>query len=127
MVWESQQKCLFTGQKDGKILKWELTNPNPLYDDTLNITTVTEKLGKLNLSKKDNTNKEETKKLLQQLKEKSSRFKDNLTNPFLIDDKHKNLTVSCLLILKKLQLLAASYYNGYVILWDTILKEYRKC
>ena len=127
MVWESQQKCLFTGQKDGKILKWELTNPNPLYDDTLNITTVTEKLGKLNLSKKDNTNKEETKKLLQQLKEKSARFKDNLTNPFLIDDKHKNLTVSCLLILKKLQLLAASYYNGYVILWDTILKEYRKC
>ena len=127
MVWEPQQKCLFTGQKDGKILKWELINPNPLYDDTLNITTVTEKMGKLNLNKKDNTNKEVTKKLLQQLKEKSSRYKDNLTNPFLIDDKHKNLTVSCLLILKKLQLLAASYYNGYVILWDTILKEYRKC
>ena len=127
MVWEAQQKCLFTGQKDGKILKWDLTNPNPLYDDTLNITTVIEKLGKLNLNKKDNVNKEETKKLLQQLKEKSSRFKDNLTNPFLMDDKHKNLTVSCLLILKKLQLLAASYYNGYIILWDTILKEHRKC
>ena len=31
------------------------------------------------------------------------------------------------IILKKLQLLAASYYNGYVILWDTILREYRKC
>ena len=127
MVWEPQQKCLFTGQKDGKILKWELTNPNPIYDDTLNISFVIEKLGKLNLNKKDNTNKEETKKLLQQLKEKSTRFKDNLTNPFLMDDKHKNLTVSCLLILKKLQLLAASYYNGYIILWDTILKEYRKC
>ena len=127
MVWEPQQKCLFTGQKDGKILKWELTNPNPIYDDTLNISFVIEKLGKLNLNKKDNTNKEETKKLLQQLKEKSTRFKDNLTNPFLMDDKHKNLTVSSLLILKKLQLLAASYYNGYIILWDTILKEYRKC
>ena len=127
MVWEPQQKCLFTGQKDGKILKWELTSPNPLYDDTLNISFVIEKLGKLNLNKKDNTNKEETKKLLQQLKEKSTRFKDNITNPFLMEDKHKNLTVSCLLILKKLQLLAASYYNGYIILWDTILKEYRKC
>ena len=127
MVWEPQQKCLFTGQKDGKILKWELTSPNPLYDDTLNISYVIEKLGKLNLNKKDNTNKEETKKLLQQLKEKSTRFKDNITNPFLMEDKHKNLTVSCLLILKKLQLLAASYYNGYIILWDTILKEYRKC
>ena len=127
MVWEPQQRCLFTGQKDGKILKWDLTNPNPLYDDTLNITSVIDKIGKLNMNKKDNSNKEETKKLLQQLKEKSTRFKDTLTNPFLIDEKNKNLTVSCLLILKKLQLLAASYYNGYVILWDTILKEYRKC
>ena len=45
----------------------------------------------------------------------------------MIDDKNRNLTVSCLLILRKLQLLAASYYNGYIILWDTILKEYRKC
>ena len=127
MVWESQQKCLFTGQKDGKILKWELTSSNPVFDDTLNITTVIDKLGKLNLNKKDNGNKEETKKLYQQLKEKSSRYKDNLTNPFLMDDKNKNYSVSCLLILKKLQLLAASYFNGYIILWDTLLKEYRKC
>ena len=126
MVWESQQKCLFTGQKDGKILKWELTNPNPLFDDTLNIMSVIEKIGKNTLIKKENTNKEETKKLLQQLKEKL-RFKENVNNPLFIDDKNKNLTVSCLLILKKLQLLAASYYNGYIILWDTILKEYRKC
>ena len=127
MVWESQQKCLFTGQKDGKILKWELTSSNPVFDDTLNITTVIDKLGKSNLNKKDNGNKEETKKLYQQLKEKSSRYKDNLTNPFLMDDKNKNYSVSCLLILKKLQLLAASYFNGYIILWDTLLKEYRKC
>ena len=127
MVWESQLKCLFTGQKDGKILKWELTSSNPIFDDTLNITTVIDKLGKSNLNKKDNGNKEETKKLYQQLKEKSSRYKDNLTNPFLMDDKNKNYTVSCLLILKKLQLLAASYFNGYIILWDPLLKEYRKC
>ena len=127
MVWESQLKCLFTGQKDGKILKWELTSSNPVFDDTLNITTVIDKLGKLNLNKKDNGNKEETKKLYQQLKEKSSRYKDNLNNPFLMDDKNKNYSVSCLLILKKLQLLAASYFNGYIILWDTLLKEYRKC
>ena len=127
IVWESQLKCLFTGQKDGKILKWELTSSNPVFDDTLNITTVIDKLGKLNLNKKDNGNKEETKKLYQQLKEKSSRYKDNLNNPFLMDDKNKNYSVSCLLILKKLQLLAASYFNGYIILWDTLLKEYRKC
>ena len=127
MVWEPIQKYLYTGQKDGKILKWELTNPNPLYEDTLNIATVTEKLGKNNINKKDNQNKEENKKLLQKLKEKSIRFKDSVNNPFIMEDKNKNLTVSCLLVLKKLQLLAASYYNGYIILWDTIFKEHRKC
>ena len=35
-------------------------------------------------------------------------------------------SVSCILILGKLQLLTAGYYNGNVILWDTMLKYYRK-
>ena len=47
--------------------------------------------------------------------------------PFTLEDKSKNVAVSFLLMLKKLQLLAAAYYNGFVILWDTVLKEYRKC
>ena len=127
MVWDSQQKCLLTGQTDGKILKWDLTNPNPIMEDTLNITTVMEKVGKSYMNKKDNQAKMETKRLLQQLREKSIRHKDSISNPYEMEDKSKNLAVSYLLILKKLQLLAASYYNGYVILWDTILKEYRKC
>ena len=126
MIWDSQQKFLFTGQKDGKILKWELTNPNPILDDTLDVSIVHKKLEKMNLHKKDNAKKEEAKKLYQQFKEKNVRFKDNL-NPTILNDKHKNFAVSCLLILKKLQLLAASYYNGYIVLWDTLLKEYRKC
>ena len=127
MVWDAQQKCLLTGQTDGKILKWELTNPNPLLEDTLNITTVIEKVSKSNINRRDNQAKLENKRLLQQLRDKSIRHKGSLTNPFILEDKSKNIAVSYLLILKKLQLLAASYYNGYVILWDTILKEYRKC
>ena len=127
MVWDSQQKCLLTGQTDGKILKWDLTNPNPILDDTLNIATVMEKVSKSHLNRKDNQERMETKRLLQQLREKSIRHKDSLTNPFIMEDKSKNVAVSYLLVLKKLQLLAASYFNGYVILWDTILKEYRKC
>jgi hypothetical protein len=127
MVWDSQQKCLLTGQTDGKILKWDLTNPNPILEDTLNIATVMDKVSKSYLNRKDNQAKMETKRLLQQLREKSIRHKDSITNPFIMEDKSKNMAVSYLLILKKLQLLAASYYNGYVILWDTILREYRKC
>ena len=127
MVWDSQQKCLLTGQTDGKILKWELDNPNPILDSTLNIEPVIEKVSKSNLNKKDLQEKLEAKRLMQLLREKSTRHKDSLSNPYVLEDKSKNVAVSCLLILKKLELLAASYYNGYVILWDTILKEYRKC
>ena len=127
MVWDSQQKCLLTGQSDGKILKWDLTNPNPILEDTLNIATVMEKVNKSHLSKKDNQEIMESKRLMQLLREKSVRHKDLISSPYVFEDKSKNMAVSYLLILKKLQLLAASYYNGYVILWDTILKEYRKC
>ena len=126
MIWDPQMKCLFTGQKDGKILKWELTNPNPIIEDTLDVEIVRKKLVKINQNKKENIYKEESKNIIQKLKDKPNQFKDKISS-LLIEDKKKNLSVSCLLILKKLQLLAASYYNGYIILWDTLLKEYRKC
>ena len=125
IIWDPQLKCLFTGQKDGKILKWELTNPNPLFDDTLDVNIVRKKIQKINQMEKENNNNEEAN-IFQKFKEKSSKHKDKI-NLILLEDKRKNLSVSCLLILKKLQLLAASYYNGYIILWDTLLKEYRKC
>ena len=35
-------------------------------------------------------------------------------------------SVSCLKILGKMQILAAGYYNGNLILWDTMLREHRK-
>ena len=123
MIWDPQMKCLFTGQKDGKILKWELINPNPILDDTLDANIVKKKLEKS--TKKNDIYQEETKNMFVKYKDKPSQFNDKI-NSYLIEDKKKNLSVSCLIILKKLQLLAASYYNGYIILWDTLLKEYRK-
>ena len=35
-------------------------------------------------------------------------------------------SVSCLKVLGKMQMLAAGYYNGSVLLWDTVLREHRK-
>ena len=35
-------------------------------------------------------------------------------------------SVSCLKVLGKMQMLAAGYYNGNVLLWDTMLREHRK-
>ena len=99
MVWDSQQKCLLTGQRDGKILKWDLTNPNPILEDTLSISSVLEKVGKSHLNRRENQNSGETKRLLQQLREKSIRHKDSLTNPFILEDKNKNIAVSYLLVI----------------------------
>ena len=59
MVWDSQQKVLFTGQKDGKILKWDLTNPNPLIEDTLDVSIVHKKLEKMNIPRPDSTKRAE--------------------------------------------------------------------
>ena len=126
MVWDDQQKCLLTGQADGRILKWDLTEPNPILEDTLNIQTVMDKMNKEIQSKKDTQAILFNKRLLQKLHDKSVRHKNSLS-PFTLEDKSKNVAVSFLLMLKKLQLLAAAYYNGFVILWDTVLKEYRKC
>ena len=35
-------------------------------------------------------------------------------------------SVSCIKILGKMQILAAGYYNGNLLLWDTMLREHRK-
>ena len=35
-------------------------------------------------------------------------------------------SVSCIKVLGKMQIIAAGYYNGNVILWDTLLHDYRK-
>ena len=37
-----------------------------------------------------------------------------------------NVSVSCIKYIDKMQYLAAAYYNGALILWDTVLKEHRK-
>ena len=125
MIWDSQKKCLYTGQKDGKILKWVLTNPNPLIYDTLDINIIKKKLEKININKKDNAYKDDANNIFEKYKKIPTQFKEKI-NLFLEDDKKNNFSVSSLIILKKLKLLAASYYNGCIVLWDTLLKEYRK-
>lgn len=38
----------------------------------------------------------------------------------------KRDAVSYILLINKIQILAASYFNGMIILWDTLLMEQRK-
>ena len=124
MFWDSKNKYLYTGQKDGKILKWELTNPNPITEDILDINVLNKKLGKTIKNNKNNIYKEEAKMMFEKYKNKNQ-INDRIYS-YINEDKKSNVSVTCLYILKKLQLLAASYYNGNIILWDTSLKEHRK-
>ena len=124
MIWDPQLKHLFTGQKDGRILKWDLTKQNNISEDTFDIKIIKTKETNPKRTKSLNE-REEAKKLKEKLKQKSLRHRGQIDTLF-INDKDKNETVSCLILLQKLQLLAASYYSGYVVLWDTLLKDYRK-
>jgi len=38
----------------------------------------------------------------------------------------KRDAVSYILLISKIQILAASYFNGLIVLWDTLLMEQRK-
>ena len=38
----------------------------------------------------------------------------------------KRDAVSFILLISKIQILAASYFNGIIVLWDTLLMEQRK-
>ena len=135
MSWDGMQKFLYTGQMDGKILKWDLTKSNNLDNEILDFTTA--KI-KHDLELKGNfiRSNKKTKTVFSNNQDKQNQIikkiddNKNLRGEKLLDkvknDNKKRDSVSCILILGKLQLLAAGYYNGNIILWDTMLKDYRK-
>ena len=127
MSWDPIQKYLYTGQNDGKILKWELSKPKPLEKEELDFDKAkNRKEEDLHNNNNKNFDKEEQnlerKFLLNQKGRENNKLEENLQN----FDKKNQKSVSCLLLLGKLQLLAASYYNGNIILWDPLLKDFRK-
>jgi len=53
--------------------------------------------------------------------------KDLKKNGMIMKRKYeKRDAVSYILLISKIQILAASYFNGIIILWDTLLLEQRK-
>ena len=81
MIWDPQLKQLFTGQKDGRILKWDLTKPNNIAEDTFDIKIVKQKESGPKNSKSQNE-REEAKKLKEQLKQKSLRHRGQIDTLF---------------------------------------------
>ena len=137
LSWDPMQKFLYSGQADGKILKWDLTKSKNLENDTLVYQTAKEKLnrrGYNNYSSSDNKNlnnsqihpdRHQTITNQNDMANDEELKGEKLLNK-LKSESMKRDTVSCIVILGKLQLLAAGYYNGNIILWDTMLKDFRK-
>ena len=133
LTWDPIQQYLYSGQADGKILKWKLTRNTNLESETLDFTKAKTKhdievkraslVASLASSKKNNPSQTtiNTNFLITTMNES-----DNKKANILKKEMRKRDSVSCIVILGKLQLLAAGYFNGNIILWDTMLKDYRK-
>ena len=128
MSWDPILRNLYTGQSDGKILKWDLSKPKNLEKEDLDYEKAKLKKGKeLYVNRNFDPESNLLDKKFNQQKKHISPIKipgKDLSGIF--NETNKRNSVSCLLILGKLQLLAASYMNGNVVLWDTLLKEFRK-
>ena len=150
--WDPIQKILYSGQADGKILMWDIHKSKNLPNSTLDFEVAKKRHDEdirshkiLNVDEievlNDNydeqtikgylskiTDRTEKKNFFEKV-EKTKRIKLYGENAFMsnkMDFSLDNVSVGCIKYLEKMQLLAAGYYNGVVILWDTILKEHRK-
>ena len=153
LEWDSIQKTLYSGQADGKILMWDIHKSkyleNSIFDFEVAKKEHEEDLKKnriINVEgievKDDNYDDNTIRKYLTKITERSDKnslvetlpergkkiklFGDNAYLSNKMDFCLDNVSVSCIKYIEKMQFLAAAYYNGILILWDTILKEHRK-
>ena len=124
MVFDYSTNNLYSGQKDGKILKWEMTSLRPV--DILDI-------------EKDKQNISKNKISLPPINSKFVKITENNTTLNNSDEKNNELnkkikltqerkrdSVSCLILLQGLRLLCSAYLNGQMVLWDTTTKKPKK-
>ena len=125
ICFDSSTNNLYTGQKDGKILKWEMTSLKPvdIFDierDKQNIQKNKFNLPIINKFQKftEIANNSQINN--------NDENKNELNKKIKLTQDRKRESVSCLLILKGLRLLCSSYLNGQLILWDTNTKKPKK-
>ena len=107
---------LYSGQNDGKILKWEMTINKPILTLDINDFNKNNEKNNLYLPKIKNQNDFNREALL---KKGNSEF-----NKFLKSfPENKRSTVSCLIHIDPLKLICSSHYNGMIVLWDLIYNK----
>ena len=153
LEWDPIQKILYSGQADGKILLWDINKSKYLehsvldfesakkkHEDDIKMNRIinVEEIEIIDDNYDENairnylykiSEKSDKKSFLEKNQEKVKKIKLVGDNAYLnnkMDFDLDNVSVSCIKFIEKMQFLAAAYYNGILILWDTILKEHRK-
>ena len=139
LIYDNSLKCLYSGQENGKINRWEMYSPYPTY-----VFDIYEEKNKIiieNLSKDkpEDINKNEEMLTLGKIKslnsvyekensgeigkEKEELFKIEHNSKSILSFKHKRDNISYLLLIDNLRLLCSSFLNGQIILWDADIKK----
>jgi hypothetical protein len=153
MCFDYTLKCLYSGQENGKILKWDMDSPNYTYvfdiyeeknKNIINSLSSTKldyiEINGINADNRSNKSKELLSLVRNQTynsygekksgkdldREKEQFYKVENNTKSISSFKHKRDTVSCLLMLERLRLICSSFYNGQIILWDATTKKPQK-
>ena len=138
LIYDHSLKCLYSGQENGKINKWEMNSPYPTY--VFDIYETKNKILIESLSKnkaEDIKNEEmltlgkikslniiyEEKNLGEIGREKEELYKIENNSKSISSFKHKRDNISYLLLIENLRLLCSSFLNGQIILWDADTKK----
>ena len=117
MCFDYLTNSLYTGQTDGKILKWDLTLNQPIL--ILDINDFNEKNNIMLpiLETSNNAYQKEVRDII--LKIGQSDFNKVLKS---LPEK-KRIMISCLILISPLKLLCSAHYNGLIILWDLVYNK----
>ena len=117
MCFDYLTNSLYTGQTDGKILKWDITLNKPILILAINDYNEKNNLILPLLETTNNAYQKEVKDVV--LKIGQSDFNKVLKS---LPEK-KRIMISCLIFISPLKLLCSAHYNGLIILWDLIYNK----
>ena len=117
MCFDKSSNCLYTGQTDGKILKWDITINKPIL--ILDINDFNEK-NNLMLPKLETSNNSKGDEIRDAILKKGQNDFNKIMKSF---PENKRNTVSCLIFIEPLKILCSAHYNGLIILWDIVYNK----
>ena len=127
MDWDPMQNKLYSGQSDGKILVWDIFSSKGKEEDILDFKLAKAKHDMENPKKIEENIFEEYDYLYpERAKEKKSKEEEEKMKSKKNEKKMAHDGVSSIKVLGKMQMMAAGYYNGCVLIWDLMLRDYRK-